>query len=71
MLIHECTECGDLSINRIAADDDSDSVIEVFHASDSLSPQVRAACQAQGITILDNPESVYAQLYGQSVIEYA
>src|SRR5688500_3395418 len=26
MLIHQCTDCGALSINRIAADDDSDTV---------------------------------------------
>jgi hypothetical protein len=71
MLIHACTECGDLSINRIAADDDSDSVLEVFHMSDSLSLQVRAACQAQDIRILDAAESVYAQLYGEAAIEYA
>lgn len=73
MLIHECTECGDLSINRIAADDDSDSVIKVFQTStsDSLSPQVLATCQAQGINILYDPENVYTQLHGQAAIEYA
>ena len=71
MLIHTCTECGDLSINRIAADDDSDSVIEIFHASESLNQQIRLACQTQGIIILDDAESVYAQRYGEAAIEYA
>jgi len=71
MLIHQCTECGDLSINRIAADDDSESVVKVFQLSDSLSPQIRVACQTQGIIILDDAESVYAQLYGEAAIEYA
>ena len=71
MLIHACTECGDLSINRIAADDDSDSVIEIFHASGSLNQQIRLACQSQGIIILDDAESVYAQLHGEAAIEYA
>jgi hypothetical protein len=33
MLVHECTECGRLSIHRIAADDDSDSVMEAFFSS--------------------------------------
>ena len=71
MLIHACIECSDLSINRIAADDDSDSVVEIFHMSDSVSPQVSATCQAQGITILNDAESVYAQLFGEGAIEYA
>ena len=71
MLIHQCTECGDLSINRIAADDDSESVVEAFQLSDLLSPQIRVACQTQGIIILDDTESVTAQLYGEAAIEYA
>jgi len=75
MLIHECSECGTLSINRIAADDDPDSIAEVFRVSLSLSQPVRAACEAQGIIILADSQSVYTQLYGQSTtiskIEYA
>src|SRR5262245_51293735 len=33
MLIHECMECAALSINRIAADDDSESILRVFQES--------------------------------------
>lgn len=33
MLIHECAECGKLSINRIAADDLAERVLEVFARS--------------------------------------
>jgi len=33
MLIHQCEECGKLSINRIAADDMSEILYEVFRAS--------------------------------------
>lgn len=33
MLIHACTECGKLSVNRIAADDDAATVMEVYEAS--------------------------------------
>ena len=36
MLIHECTDCGRLSINRLAADDLVEVVSEVFHHSLSL-----------------------------------
>ena len=75
MLIHTCVECGSISINRLAADDDPDSVIRAFYAAESLSLQIRAACESEGIVIIDDPESVYAQLYGQTAsqptIEYA
>jgi len=75
MLIHHCTECEAFSINRLAADDDPDSVIHAFYASDSLSQQIRAECESQGIIILNEPEIAYLQLYGETatyiVMEYA
>lgn len=67
MLIHECVECGSLSINRIAADDDSDSVMDVFQASLALSHQVRFQYKEQGIMVLTEREVVSAQLYGGNV----
>ena len=67
MLIHQCIECGSLSINRIAADDDPDSVMEVFRASQSLSHQTRAECDSQGIILLEDAGSVTAQLYGERI----
>ena len=71
MLIHLCKDCGSLSINRLASDDDPDSVIQAFYASESLSPQVRVECESQGIEILNDPETAYRQLYGQSArLEY-
>src|SRR5215475_14044587 len=33
MLIHQCVECSDISINRIAADDDPDSILSTFQDS--------------------------------------
>src|SRR5262245_27702571 len=33
MLVHVCVECGSVSINRIAGDDDPDSILEVFYGS--------------------------------------
>jgi hypothetical protein len=65
MLVHECVECGGLSINRIAADDDPDSVMEVFYASQPSGYQVHAKCEAQGIAMLKDPEIVSIQLYGR------
>jgi len=69
MLVHECTECNSLSINRIAADDDSESIISVFQ--DSLMQGLRQYYRSkqQGIEILGAGETelVYEQLYGQKI----
>jgi hypothetical protein len=67
MLIHECVECKALSINRIAADDDSDAVVSVFRESLALGQELRARCLQHGIANLDaeNCEMVYTQLYGR------
>ncbi len=67
MLIHECVQCKSLSINRIAADDDSATVMAVFQDSSRLDPQVHALCQGYGIMILQAADSqiVYTQLYGR------
>jgi len=66
MLIHECTECGSLSINRIAADDDSESIMEVFHESIQNSYQIRSRCEANGILMLiaEDSEMICRQLFG-------
>ncbi|HMB23321.1 MAG TPA: RNHCP domain-containing protein, partial [Anaerolineales bacterium] len=66
MLIHACTDCNTLSINRIAADDDSETVMAVFQESLRLSHQVHVLCQQNGIAILstEHIEIVRSQLYG-------
>jgi hypothetical protein len=66
MLVHECTECKTLSINRIAADDDSETVLAVFEASFGLGWQVQVACQQNGILLLKAEDAtiVRTQLYG-------
>ena len=66
MLIHQCIECGSLSINRIAADDDPDSIMDAFHHSQTLVYQIRLKCEQQGIIILTEAEIIFEQMYGQS-----
>ena len=66
MLIHECVECEHLSINRVAADDDPESIVDTFVSSLNLTHQTRIRCESQGILILNNMEAVQVQLYGQS-----
>jgi hypothetical protein len=69
MLIHQCTECGTLSINRVAADDDSETILAVFQ--DSLMPgyQIYTLCQEYGIAVLksEDAQTVYTQLYGLQI----
>ena len=66
MLIHECVDCGSLSINRIAADDDSDSILMVFQDSFRHSDQKFRLFEQQGIHMLGAKamQTVQAQLYG-------
>ena len=71
MLIHECEECGSMSINRIAADDDPDSIMEVFQASLALGHNVSMKCKEQGVAILHEADIVSAQLYGYAGLSMA
>ena len=66
MLIHQCVECADISINRIAADDDPESIILIFRDSLLHPDHIHALCEEQGIIILGSEagDIVYQQLYG-------
>ena len=67
MLIHECVECKSLSINRIAADDDSEVVMAIFQESLSLGHRVYDLYLEYEIVILsiEDREAVLTQLYGR------
>ena len=69
MLVHQCTECGTLSINRIAADDDPENILTIFQDSFLYGHPMRQLCEDQGISMLDEgkAEMVYQQLYGQAL----
>lgn len=66
MLVHQCTGCEALSINRIAADDDSETVLAVFQESLKPGQFTYARCQGYGILLLSEHDMdvVRAQLYG-------
>ena len=68
MLIHECAECSTLSINRIAADDDPESILSIFQNSLTYDHQKQHRCEQQNIKMFGNGETqiVYEQLYGQN-----
>ena len=66
MIIHLCTECEKVSINRIAADDIVDHVYELFEQSLHIDPETRATIERSGVTLLeaDDADVVEARLYG-------
>jgi hypothetical protein len=49
MLIHLCVECGRVSINRIAADDDLELAMDLLDRYTHLDRAVRLAIEANGI----------------------
>jgi hypothetical protein len=69
MLVHECMECNSLSINRIAADDDAESILILFQESLLHGYQLRQRCEQKGIDMLeaDETEGIHKQLFGQRV----
>ncbi len=71
MVIHHCTECGKVSINRIAADDVPDTLLEIYAQSNHLDPAVQARIWQNGIQMLGtaDQEIVYARLFGWSSIQ--
>jgi hypothetical protein len=68
MLVHHCRDCGGLSINRIAADDDNTLILSLLRGSASLDRQVLGACAATGIDVLGAADSnlVARCLFGQN-----
>jgi len=74
MLVHLCTDCERLSINRIAADDVPEAILEVFEASVSVHFWMQNEISGNGINLLgeEKRDLVYRQLYGlKSQLELA
>ncbi len=67
MLVRQCVDCGRVSINRIAADDVPEAILEVFLASAGLPARARDQLSDNGITLLGGEHSalVHRQLFGQ------
>lgn len=67
MLVHQCVGCGALSMNRVAADDASSTILAVFQ--ESLRNDIRGLCEGYGILILHlrDLDSLRKQLYGNDI----
>jgi DNA-directed RNA polymerase subunit RPC12/RpoP len=64
MLIHHCSECGAVSINRIAADDMLDTLLGIYDLSAKMDRPRRLKLEHQGIHLLEDEAIVKKQLYG-------
>jgi len=72
MLIHLCTDCKRLSINRIAADDDPETIFVIFESSSRLDLQTRSSLDASSIRALSAVQvgKVREQLFGVNNIRF-
>ena len=52
MVVHRCVSCDDLSVNRIAADDDNMKILNILNNPDLRPDALAQLCQADGITFL-------------------
>jgi hypothetical protein len=68
MVVHQCKECGKLSINRIAADDLVERLTEIFYASIRLERSLKDQLCANAIHLLEEDEwrLVVTRLHGIS-----
>ncbi|MGC8651220.1 MAG: RNHCP domain-containing protein [Minisyncoccia bacterium] len=69
MLIHCCTKCGKISINRLAADDDNQVILAVFEKSKKMNSKQKTQLQNQGIQVLgeEDKKEILNQLFGRGV----
>lgn len=69
MLIHDCAGCEKISINRLAADDDDQLVLDIFETSLAMPNEEKQALQEMGIYVAlvsDKPE-ILISLFGNTV----
>jgi DNA-directed RNA polymerase subunit RPC12/RpoP len=68
MLVHLCMACGKISINRIAADDHPDTIMEVYEESRLEPDRLKIQIIESGINLLGGEyfDTVHRQLYGES-----
>jgi hypothetical protein len=66
MLIHLCSLCDKISINRLARDDLDHVVLEIFKLSGAMNSSLRKRCLEDDIYVLNdsNKEELHRQLFG-------
>ncbi len=68
MIIHQCQNCGQISINRIAADDRPETILKIFQNSQRLGKEISAKLEQMGIRLLSkkDEQEIFKQLFGKS-----
>lgn len=69
MLIHICQLCGSTSLNRIAADDETDAILKVFEDSLSLNKELQQKITSENIKLLEEKDlpEIKTQLFGKTI----
>ncbi len=70
MMVHRCASCGDISINRAAADDSESSILQIFESSKnaSIDEETLGRLNKDDIKILsthDDEKEIKMQLFGE------
>jgi DNA-directed RNA polymerase subunit RPC12/RpoP len=71
MIIHRCSGCGKISINRIAADDSTGALLALYKRSQCMDAELLLQLQEMDIQPLQAADltTVYSQLFGwQSIV---
>lgn len=71
MLIHKCTKCSKISINRIAANDLPETILEVFKRSLDLKENLKQQILQENIQLLDktSEDVIRVQLFGHAYLD--
>ena len=67
MLVHLCIKCGKININRIAADDNTEKILEVLDISKALDQEILEKLKQNDIELLTDKDllQIRTQLFGR------
>ena len=67
MIIHRCLDCNEVSINRIAADDKTKKILEIFEESKKLDQKIKDLLTESEIRLLEEKDlqEIKNQLFGK------
>lgn len=70
MLIHRCTGCEKIVINRIAADDSAAAILDIFDSSCTIHTLLHATLDQSGVSVLTvfDRAHVRKQLFGERLV---
>jgi len=66
MIIHRCTKCGKVSINRIAGDDNEKEILNLFEKGLNMNEELKEKLEKEEIAVLkeEDKEELNRQLLG-------